>query len=197
MFELKVPEKALREQQRNLDKLRKSDDRFRLELLENMLYSCERLTVYLRQCISMCPNTIMSNELHGLSEQQYDITVESEGEGETRAFFITIPFLLPNRRNAATGFKRTIADSVCISVLRFCRLNNISPLRTASVTFISYYAPSEERKMRHDNDNTEISIILNALTGLLISDDSSLCCDLHLLSRTAKKSYTKIIIRSL
>ena len=197
MLELKALKKALMEQQRNLDKLRKCDDRFRLEHLEDMLYGCERLTVYLRQCISMCPQAILTDGFNDLSDQQYGISVDSKGVGAERVFFVTLPFLLPNRRTAVTGFKRTIAEAVHNAIFRYCKAHDASPFDKASVTFISFYAPSEERKMRHDNDNTEVSVILNALTGLLISDDSSLCCDLHLVSRTAEKSYTKIIIKCL
>lgn len=198
MIDLTVLKKAYQNQERLLNKLNKSDIKSESYMLEQLLSVCEREIVFIRQSLSNLSlikprdNNLAAN----CSCRYYGIVINDLSNTSRRKYLIELPFLLPNRRTAATNFKRTLVKCLRENLKSFCDIHNIQPLDSASVTFISYYIKSAERKMRHDNDNTEISAVLNALTGLLIADDNSVCCDLHLLSRTAVISSTKIIIES-
>ena len=185
---------AIKTQEKLLKKINSTDLFESLELFEQYLYCCERLTVYLRQVISCFPEIMHKTYTETASAEAYEIYIQQRNESDSQTYIIDLPFLLPNRRTAASAFKRTIVQSLRQAIQKFCQDNSISSIEKASVSFISYYAPSESRKMRHDNDNVEISCVLNALTGFLIPDDSSLCCDLHILSRLGDHSFTRITI---
>ena len=159
---------------------------------EKLLVSLEKEVVCLRQLISMCPD---QHKKHwNFPANSYEISIKSEQSNGHIRYVLDLPFLLPNRRSPKTNFKRTIANDVHSCILDFCEKENPKMINNASVTFINYYAPSVNRKLRHDNDNSELSSILNALTGFLIPDDNSLCCDLHIISREADKSFTRVIV---
>ena len=164
--------------------------------LEELLYMVEKESVYLRYLISLMPDAYSDLQFPEIFQNNYNIAVNMDCIDGQTAFVIDMPFLLPNRRTATTEFKRTIAESLRFVLRSFCKKNKVLPLQKAVVTFVSYYAPSEIRKLNHDNDNAEISVVLNTLTGLLIPDDSSLCCDLHILSVGSNESFTRIIVQN-
>lgn len=198
MTDLTVLKKAHQNQERLLNKLSNSDLMAEADILEQLLSEHEREIVFLRQALSdfYLINPKDKNLNADCSSRYYGIVIKDLSSTSHRKYLIELPFLLPNRRTAPTNFKRTLVKSLREDLKRFCDIHNVQPLDNASVTFISYYIESSERKMRHDNDNTEISAVLNALTGFLLADDSSTCCDLHLLSRTALLPSTKILIES-
>lgn len=164
--------------------------------LEELLYMVEKETVYLRYLISLMPDANSDMHYPESIKNSYEIAVNMDCIDGQTAFVIDLPFLLPNRRTATTEFKRTIAESLRFVLRSFCKKNRVLPLQKAVVTFVSYYAPSNIRKLNHENDNAEISVVLNTLTGLLIPDDSSLCCDLHILSVESNESFTRIIVQN-
>ena len=160
---------------------------------KKLLQSLEKETVMLRQIISRCPN-FFHREYPRNYFRNFDILICYEPICGRKRYVINLPHLLPNRRDLLTNFKRSIVDALKCEIMEYYENNRPEIIERASVTFINYYAPSINRQLRHDNDNTEISSVLNALTGFFIPDDSNLCCDLHILSRDAESSYTKIII---
>lgn len=192
MLDEKKLEKFNNEQRNLILNINKRSTQISSLFHERLLDSLEKETVYLRQIISMCPNEFRRRGF--FPRNRYEIIINSEEVNGQVRYIIELPFLLGNRRNPLTNFKRTIASDTHTDVLNFYREKNPKMIENASVTFINYYAPSVHRRLRHDNDNTEISSILNILTGFLIPDDSCLCCDLHILSREAEKSYTKVIV---
>ena len=196
MFDGKVIENALKTQENLLKTAQPSNDIEARQIFEEMLFSNERLTVYLRQLISTLSDETVCFKDEDF-EEAYEITVYKEMINQKTAFVIDLPFLIPNRRTATTFFKRTIVAALRKQLSRFCRENKVKPLGKASVTFISFYSQNTNRKLRHDNDNTEVSGVLNALTGLLIPDDSSLCCDLHILSRSHNKSFSRVVVEEM
>lgn len=175
-----------------IQRIKNSNSETKRGLLEKLLLSAEKLTVITRECLSMCSERKAEDLIFiDAKNGEFNISIKSD---KNDSFIITLPFLLPNRRTAATYFKHSLIESLRDSLKIFCKRNHVIPFQYASVTFITYYSPSSTRNSRHDNDNSEISIVLNALTGFLIPDDSSLCCDLHILSREAEEPYTKIIV---
>ena len=194
MIELKELEKTINTERTLIQRLKYSEHKTQEELSEKLLCLAEKQVVVIREYLSAISISKPDKLLCFDSDFcEFNICIKPYTEGR---YTITLPFLLPNRRTSTTYFKRSIADSLRSALKIFCDKNSVQPFEQASVTFVSYYSPSAERKMRHDNDNVEISVILNCLTGLLISDDSSLCCDLHILSREADRSYTKIVVKS-
>ena len=190
--------KALNQQANILRNLQNADSANAKALLEDLLFSVERLTVHIRQLISTLPeNREDCYEADEVAAEAFEISIFADSHNGKPAYDIDLPFLLPNRRTSMTCFKRTIVQAVRKALRDFCAENSIKPFARASVTFVSFYAPNQNKKMRHDNDNTEISGVLNALTGLLISDDSSLCCDLHILRRNGSKSFTRVIVKGI
>ena len=197
MFDGKVIENALKTQENLLKAAQQSNDIEARQMLEEILFSNERLTVYLRQSVSMLSKETTDFENEDSSAEAYGISIRKEIINNKPAYVIDLPFLLPNRRTATTYVKRTIIAALRKQLSSFCRENCVTPLDKASVTFVSFYAQSANRKLRHDNDNTEVSSVLNALTGLLIPDDSSLCCDLHILSRSHNKSFSRVVVEEM
>lgn len=198
MNEIKQLKEFLLKQEKQLRKLESTDIKSKIKKLEEYLVLIEKETVYLRYLISTIPNDYRTDKSLTPNDYHYDIKIKSEYIDGQNVFIINLPFLLPNRRTSATYFKHSIAESLRFVLMDYCSKNNILPFKKASVTFISYYAPNTKRKLQHDNDNTEISVILNTLTGFLIPDDSSLCCDLHILSRESDiSSFTQILIKNL
>ena len=197
MFDGKVIENALKTQENLLKAAQQSNEIEVRQIFEEMLFSNERLTVYLRQSISMLSEETADFENEDSSAEAYGISIRKEIFNQKSAYVIDLPFLLPNRRTATTYVKRTIIAALRKQLSSFCRENCVTPLDKASVTFVSFYAHSANRKLRHDNDNTEVSSVLNALTGLLIPDDSSLCCDLHILSRSHNKSFSRVVVEEM
>lgn len=192
MLDKKVLEKFNKEQEKLIGIIVRKDSLIAGVTYEKLLESLEKETVYLRQLISMCSSGF--NEQCNLPDNKYEISVKSEQYSGKRRYILELPFLLPNRRSSKTNFKRTIVSDTHHSILEYCKKVHPKMIRNASVTFINYYAPSVHRKLRHDNDNTEVSAVLNTLTGFFIPDDNSLCCDLHIISREGEKSYTKVIV---
>ena len=198
MNEIKQLKEFLLKQEKQLRKLESTDIKSKIKKLEEYLVLIEKETVYLRYLISVIPNNCRTHISITPNDYNYDIKIQSEEIDGQNAYIINLPFLLPNRRTSTAYFKRSIAENLRFVLMDYCSKNNISPFQKASVTFISYYTPNTKRKLQHDNDNTEISVVLNTLTGLLIPDDSSLCCDLHILSRESNKSsFTQIIIKNM
>ena len=193
MIELKELEKTINTERTLIQRLKYSEHKTQGELFEKLLCLAEKQVVVIREYLSAI-SVSKPDKLLCFDADSGEINISIKPN--TGSYIITLPFLLPNRRTSTTYFKRSIADSLRSALKIFCDKNSVRPFEKASVTFVSYYTPSAERKMRHDNDNVEISVILNCLTGLLISDDSSLCCDLHILSREADRSYTKIVVKS-
>ena len=196
MFDGKVIENALKAQTNLLKTTQQVNDIGAKQALEELLLSNERLTVYLRQLISTLSDETVCFKDEDF-EKAYEISICKEIINQKPAYVIDLPFLLPNRRTATTYLKRTIVAALRKQLSRFCRENKVKPLGKASVTFISFYSQNTNRKLRHDNDNTEVSGVLNALTGLLIPDDSSLCCDLHILSRSHNKSFSRVVVEEM
>lgn len=184
----------LKQQEKKIIKLSDIKNENKREALEKLLCIAEKQVVVIREYLSAIsvskPDKLLCYDSDFC---EFNICIKPYTEGR---YTITLPFLLPNRRTSTTYFKRSIADSLRSALKEFCDKNSVQPFEQASVTFVSYYSPSADRKMRHDNDNVEISVILNCLTGLMIPDDSSICCDLHLLSRDSDRSYTKIVVKS-
>ena len=198
MLSTAIIEKAFRQQENLLRSLQNADTESTGKWLEDFLFSLERLTVHVRQLVSTLPENRADCYGHGdVSADAFEISVFTDSLNGKPAYVIDLPFLLPNRRTSTSFFKRTIVQAIRKALRDFCAQNSIKPFEKASVTFVSFYVPNQNRKMRHDNDNTEISGVLNALTGLLIHDDSSLCCDLHILSRDGNKSFSRVIIEGI
>lgn len=190
--------KTLYEKQlKMLSKLERSDPKAEQELLEKLLALVERETVVVRQMLSERAVVIERESFFDSSADNYGISISKNLNNGQPMYIARLPFLLPNRRTAATDFKRTIAKSFRAALRKFCIENGVKPLERASVTFTLFY--KETSRQRPDADNIEISAILNQLTGLLIADDNAGCCDLHILSRQTDglcPSYTQIVISS-
>ena len=196
MNELRRLKAYLASQGKAIRKLEHADALNMRKHLEELLYMVEKESVYLRYLISLMPDAYSDLQFPEIFQNNYNIVVNMDCIDGQTAFVIDLPFLLPNRRTATTEFKRTIAESLRFVLRSFCKKNRVLPLQKAVVTFVSYYAPSNIRKLNHDNDNAEISVVLNTLTGLLIPDDNSLCCDLHILSVESNKTFTRIIVQN-
>lgn len=194
MIELKELEKTINTERTLIQRLKYSEHKTQGELFEKLLCLAEKQVVVIREYLSAI-SVSKPDKLLCFDADSGEINISIKPNTDD-SYIITLPFLLPNRRTSTTYFKRSIADSLRSALKIFCDKNSVRPFEKASVTFVSYYTPSAERKMRHDNDNVEISVILNCLTGLFIPDDSSLCCDLHILSREADRLYTKIVVKS-
>ena len=190
--------KTLYEKQlKMLSKLERSDPKAEQELLEKLLALVERETVVVRQMLSECAVVIERESFFDSSADNYGISIIKNLNNGHPVYIARLPFLLPNRRTAATDFKRTIAKSFRAALRKFCVENGVTPIERASVTFTLFY--KETSRQRPDADNIEISAILNQLTGLLIADDNAGCCHLHIPSRQTDglcPSYTQIIISS-
>ena len=87
---------------------------------------------------------------------------------------ITLPYLIPNKRERKAALKNAITDSVNTAVWRFCKENNIVPFQRSTVIFVSSY---EGENLNVDNDNKESSVILNGLIGRFIRDDRASVCN--------------------
>ena len=190
--------KTLYEKQlKMLSKLERSDPKAEQELLEKLLALVERETVVVRQMLSERAVVIERESFFDSSADNYGISIIKNLNNGHPVYIARLPFLLPNRRTAATDFKRTIAKSFRAALRKFCVENGVTPIERASVTFTLFY--KETSRQRPDADNIEISAILNQLTGLLIADDNAGCCHLHIPSRQTDglcPSYTQIIISS-
>ena len=190
--------KTLYEKQlKMLSKLERSNPEAEQELLEKLLALVERETVVVRQMLSERAVVIERESFFDSSADNYGISISKNLNNGQPMYIARLPFLLPNRRTAATDFKRTIAKSFRAALKKYCIENGVAPFDRASVTFTLFY--KETVRQRPDADNIEISAILNQLTGLLIADDNSACCDLHILSRQTadmRPSFTQIEISS-
>ena len=121
MFYGKVIENALRAQENLLRTAQQSNAIDARQMLEEMLFSNERLTVYLRQSVSMLSEETVDYENEDSSAEAYEISIRKEIINQKPAYVIDLPFLLPNRRTATTFFKRTIVAALRKQLSNFCR----------------------------------------------------------------------------
>ena len=75
MFDGKVIENALKTQENLLKAAQQSNDIEARQMLEEMLFSNERLTVYLRQSVSMLSEETADYENEDSSEKAYEISI--------------------------------------------------------------------------------------------------------------------------
>ena len=75
MFDGKVIENALKTQENLLKTAQPSNDIEARQIFEEMLFSNERLTVYLRQSISMLSEETADFEYGGSSAEPYEISI--------------------------------------------------------------------------------------------------------------------------
>lgn len=149
--------------------------------LEAIIHTSEQQLLAARMIFALRnfhePNNIIkctqtSSELLGIS-------VSEEVFNNTSVYHITLPLFLPNKRSSWELFKKTIAQSVNSCVTDFCRNNNVLPIKNSAVLFISWYG--KDKIYINDNDNKEMSIILNAISGIngLITSDNGVECSTH------------------
>ena len=78
MFDGKIIENALKTQENLLKAAQQSNDIEARQMLEEMLFSNERLTVYLRQSISMLSEETADFEYGDSSAEAYEISIRKE-----------------------------------------------------------------------------------------------------------------------
>lgn len=83
---------------------------------------------------------------------------------------ISLPFLLPNKREKKAALKNAITDSVIAAVKQFCQNHSITPFSIAHIFIVSSY---DGEYLNVDNDNKESVTIINGLIGNFIRDDRS------------------------
>ena len=109
------------------------------QIFEEMLFSNERLTVYLRQSISMLSEETADFEYGDSSAEAYEISIHKEIFNYKPAFVTELPFWLPNCHTATKYFKHTIVAALKKQLSSFCRKNCVTLLYKASVTFTCFF----------------------------------------------------------
>ena len=130
----------------------------------------------------------MPRNLYRLEQNALQISIE-QLQYRFPVYRIVLPALLPNKRKRKIDFRNAITNAISESVIRFCKDNKIYPLRHATVIFVSHYC--NETKIMTDSDNLESSCVINALSGVLISDDHPGVCSTHF---TVKKSPDQVCL---
>lgn len=167
------------------------------KLAEKTLYNSEKNLVDLREvfyAININFPDVVQN-YYKTSAQLLNMKIDKMALPYT-VYRMTIPFLLPNRRNNWTLYKESIGMSFYYMVDNYCKKNNIIPMRECVVCFVTYY---EDKHFRYvsDNNNKEEDIILNILSNHFTEDDNGLICDLFYSSRiTNIKTRTEIFVTS-
>ena len=103
------------------------------------------------------------------------ITVNKMAEFDFPVYKITLPYLMPNKRERKSYYKNAITNTVANAVDLFCKNNEIDQFNYATVFFVSSY---ENQSLNVDNDNKEVTSILNGLIGRFIVDDRASSCDI-------------------
>lgn len=155
-----------------------------LSTAENSFVTALRAYMANRELLIALYDAIPSvpQNLYRLEQDTLQITIE-QLQYSFPAFRIVLPALLPNKRKRKIDFRNAVTNSISESLIRFCKENKICPLRHATVIFVSRYG--HETKIMTDSDNLESSCVINALSGVLITDDHPGVCSTHF---TVKKS---------
>lgn len=120
------------------------------------------------------------------------ISVERIDDFSFNVYKITLPYLLPNKRERKVTFKSALTNAVKIAIKRYCEENSIETFKRATVFFVSSH---EDDNLNVDNDNKESSIITNSLIGNFIRDDrASVCNTVYYYNKIEKGAKTEIYI---
>lgn len=105
---------------------------------------------------------------------------------------ISLPFLLPNKREKKAALKNAITGSVIKAVNQYCKGHSITPFSVAHIFIVSSY---DGEYLNVDNDNKESVTIINGLIGNFIRDDrSSRCHTTYYSKRIESGAKTEIYI---
>ena len=120
------------------------------------------------------------------------ISVESLDKFHFPVYRITLPYLLPNKRERKTTFKNAITAAAISAIKMFCKRNRVVPFEQATIIFVSSY---ESETLNIDNDNKESVVIINGLIGRFIRDDrASVCNSIYYSRRIDHGAKTEIFI---
>lgn len=118
-----------------------------------------------------------------IENNTFRISVETIDQLPFLAYKITLPYLLPNKRQKRAAVKNAITSAASEAIYRFCVENRIMPFKRSTVVFLSSY---DNEGLNVDNDNKESAIITNALIGNFIKDDRASLCNLSFFYRKTK-----------
>ncbi len=154
-----------------------------------MMY--RKLIVDLYDTVPALPHTV---DIQRVDSSALHISVEAVKAFGFPVYKITLPFMLPNKRKTnASLFKNAITETVYDEVRVFRQENDVSPIKKATVIFLSYYSRSPI--VVADNDNKDCCNILNALCGVLLRDDNlSTCNNIYYSRRVESGAWTEIFI---
>ena len=156
----------------------------KLLIESRMLYS--QMNIHQPEEIDIC--TLASAEILG-------INVERKYCDNNTFYHITIPIFIPNKRSSWELYKKTIGLSVGFSISDFCKRNSVTPISNSAVLFVNWY--NNNKIYINDNDNKEMSIILNAISGIngIIKSDNGVACSVHCESYISESnSHTDIYV---
>ena len=98
---------------------------------------------------------------------------------------ITLPFLLPNKRQRKTDYNNALTHTIREAAIRFRNEKIFYPFSHAAVFIVSY---CDNPVTMVDNDNKECSVLINSLCGLFLRDDCPSACDTFFLHRYSEEA---------
>lgn len=158
-----------------------------LKTISALFLSQREMLLLLYEFMPDIPNNVEAIENNALH-----ISIELLKQYRFPVYKITLPYLIPNKREKKTIFKNAITDAVSNAAKRYCEENRIKPFDRATVIFVSSY---ERESLNVDNDNKESSVIMNGLIGRFIRDDrASVCNTIYYAQKIESGSMTEIYI---
>lgn len=180
---------------KDLDQLCDDDESEKLlNKSEQLLSSISSLYVSVRNLLLPMYNALptVTPKADQIAISAMQISVEVLDQYQFPVYKITLPYLLPNKRERKTVLKNALTSTVILAVDDFCSKNRIKPFKVATVFFLSSY---EGNNLNVDNDNKESPVILNGLIGKFIRDDCAMACNTVYLSKQVDEgAVTEIFI---
>lgn len=140
-----------------------------LENISSMYLSQRELLLSLYDFFSSRPRIVNKIEFSALK-----VSVKALDNFTFPVYKITLPYLIPNKREKKATFKNAVTNSVLNAVTEFCEENHVTPIEYASLYIVSSH---EKENLNVDNDNKESVVITNGLIGKLIMDDRASRCN--------------------
>lgn len=158
-----------------------------LKIISALFLAQREMLLLLYEYLPDIPNNIEAIENNALH-----ISIEIQRQYPFPVYKITLPYLIPNKREKKAVFKNAITDAVTNAAKIYCDENRIKPFDRATVIFVSSY---ERESLNVDNDNKESSVIMNGLIGRFIRDDrASVCNTIYYAQKIESGSMTEIYI---
>ena len=134
-------------------------------------------------------------DLEGIECLAMHISIEKIDKPDYSFLKLTLPFLLPNKRQRKSDYNNALTQTIREAAIRFRNEKNYFPLLHSAMFIVSY---CDNPVTMVDNDNKECSVLINSLCGSFLRDDCPSACDtffLHRYSEDAPKTEVYIADR--